>query len=183
MNDRNSGPDAIVLQANDWVPNNPDRAILHYPRAVEVAGHRDPAALFEALFTGHRWPARWRDGIHPFHHYHPAAHEVLGIAAGSATVILGGPGGVERSLVAGDVVVLPVGTGHCRLSASADLLVVGGYPDGEDMALSRSAPTPAMVERIRALAVPATDPVHGAGGPLTRIWSERLAGDPIDAEM
>jgi uncharacterized protein YjlB len=33
------------------------------------------------------------DGIYPFHHFHSTAHEVLGIVAGSAVVVLGGPSG------------------------------------------------------------------------------------------
>jgi uncharacterized protein YjlB len=63
---------------------------------------------------------------------HFIAHEVLGIAAGTANVILGGPQGHELQLTSGDVVVLPAGTGHCNAGSSGDLLIVGAYPDGMD---------------------------------------------------
>ena len=165
-------PEIIQLSRNAWVPNNDRLPVLLYHGAFDLTGP-DPAAKFEQAFVHHGWPPQWRNGIYDFHHYHSTAHEVLGIAAGNARVVLGGPGGHELTLNPGDVVVLPAGTGHCRLQASPDFLVVGAYPPKQSWDICRSAPSQAERDRMRTLPFPASDPLSGAGGPLTRLWREQ----------
>jgi uncharacterized protein YjlB len=106
-------------------PNNPHFPLLIYRSPVRLDPACDPAAIFESLFAAHGWGDGWRDGIYDFNHFHTGTHEVLGIARGRAKVRFGGAAGKVIELRAGDVVVLPAGTGHERLSKSRDLLVVG----------------------------------------------------------
>ena len=157
-------PEVHLLKRNGWVPNNERLPLLLY-RGLFGAGVRDMAAAFEALMQKNGWVPEWRNGVYPFHHYHSTAHEVLGFARGEAQLLLGGelPRGLAVKVKAGDLAVLPCGTGHCRVSASADFLVVGGYPLQQRWDLCREAPDAAMLQRMKVLPTPRLDPVG-------RVW-------------
>ena len=162
---------AHLLPANGPIPNHPRWPLLVYCTAVALSGP-DAAAVFEALFTRNRWPAAWRNGVHPFHHYHSDGHEALGVYSGAVTVQFGGENGVVVRAAPGDVIVLPAGTGHRKLSSSGKLGVVGAYPDGRQPdtcmpPFARAGKSAAVVERV---ALPACDPVFGRGGPLFSHW-------------
>jgi uncharacterized protein YjlB len=162
-------PDGLMLQPSGGMPNNPRLPVLIYRSILPDDG--DLATAMEQCFSGNGWTGLWRNGVYTYHHYHAGAHEVLGIAAGNATLLLGGPDGQDVAVSAGDVVVLPAGTGHCRLKASADLLVIGGYPPGQHADICREAATAAQLARIASLALPPADPVCGKTGPLMVLWA------------
>ena len=154
------------------IPNNPRLPLVIYRRALSLAGERDPAAPFERLFAAHGWADGWRDGNHPFRHFHSTTHEVLGIAQGRARVEFGGRAGRTVDIEAGDVVVLPAGTGHRRLAASDDLLVVGAYPRNGTFDQQRpgQADHTRAVAAVAAVPLPEQDPVQGGEGPLMALW-------------
>ena len=99
----------------------------------------------------------------------PRTHEALAVVAGRATLELGGAQGESFEVSAGDVLVLPAGTGHRRASSEAGFTVVGAYPAGqEDYDLLRGddpAEVDAARERIAGLGPPPNDPVGGEGIP------------------
>jgi uncharacterized protein YjlB len=167
-------PSAWHFADDGAIPNHPTLPVLLYPQAL-APGDADPALLAEAILARNHWPPAWRNGIYSFAHYHSTAHEVLAICRGIAKVRLGGATGQQFVLEAGDVVVLPAGTGHQNLGASADLLVVGGYPPGQRCDLLKGAPAdrPQALINIQNVPLPTSDPVHGAAGPLLAAWGVR----------
>jgi uncharacterized protein YjlB len=155
------------------VPNS-HLPVIIYRGAVE-AGGQDPAAAIERRFARNHWTNSWRSGIYTFHHYHSTSHEVLGIVRGRARLRLGGEKGRDFDLRAGDVVVLPAGTGHRRLCKRGELLVVGAYPEGRDWDLIKADESDktvhaAAMKRIADVPLPMLDPVNGAAGPAVELW-------------
>jgi uncharacterized protein YjlB len=143
-----------------------------YPGVVAIEG-ADPAAAFEELFDRHHWPAAWRNGVFPFHHFHSTAHEVLGVYSGEVTVQFGGDSGVTVTARPGDVIVLPAGTGHKKLSSRGALGIVGAYPAGQrpDMCTPLLSNARRSAEAVSSVPLPECDPVYGARGPLFMHWT------------
>lgn len=170
-----AGVELLRFARSEGVPNNALAVVLRHGVHTIVGD----AAACEELFTANGWTGTWRNGIFPFQHFHSNAHEALGIIAGDAVVLLGGPGGREVRLVPGDVVVLPAGTGHERRSPSPDLLVVGAYPPGQaefDLRRGDPAELDKVLRNVARVELPASDPVQGTGGALVVEWAATAAG-------
>ena len=161
-------PDVHRFSDDGRIPNSALPVLVYHDVEAVAAG----AGSCEELFAGNGWGGSWRDGIYSFHHFHSTAHEVLGIAAGTATVALGGPSGQRFDVAPGDVLVLPAGTGHCNAGSSPDLLVIGAYPRGQRWDLRRGDPAEhdEVVANIARVELPDADPVLGADGPLVELW-------------
>jgi uncharacterized protein YjlB len=141
-------------------------------RGVIAIDNDHPEKTVEGLFGAHGWGEMWRNGVYDYLHYHATVHEALGVARGRARVRFGGDQGKELEISAGDVAILPAGTGHQCLSASDDFCVIGAYPPGPQMQITR--PTAEnhrkALKTIPEVKLPRTDPVMGADGPLVRLW-------------
>jgi uncharacterized protein YjlB len=166
-------PLTFVFADDGLVPNNP-MPFLVYKQAIDAA-RGNPEQTIEKLFGANGWGDMWRNGIFDYLHFHSSVHEALGVARGKARVRFGGDHGKEFDVSAGDVAILPAGTGHQCLSASAGFSVVGAYPPGPKMQITR--PTPEnhakALKSIPQVRLPDTDPVIGENGPLVRLWKPR----------
>ena len=152
---------------------HPQPSALPRARLPRRRGRAEGPEAARALFAEHGWGGGWVDGVFTFHHFHSTSHEVLAVVAGAATLELGGPQGEAFEVTAGDVLVLPAGTGHRRATDRDGFTVVGAYPRGqEDYDLLRGddpAEVAAARERIERLAAP----------PGTR-WAGRASAAGVD---
>jgi uncharacterized protein YjlB len=154
------------------IPNNARWPLVLYRGAVALPDNLDPAAIMEDMFGENGWGDSWPNGIYDYVHYHSRIHEVLGIARGNGTVRFGGNNGRTLQLKAGDVAILPAGTGHQCLSASADFLVVGAYsPSGAYDVCTKSEEHARALKTIPKVGRPRKDPVYGSKGPLLSAWN------------
>lgn len=156
------------------IPNNPELPLLVYPQVL--SDEQSSPSQCKALMNDHGWSNAWVNGIYSYHHYHSTTHEVLAVLSGSATVKMGGKQGEELSISAGDVMVLPAGTGHCLLNSSGDFRVVGAYPGGQSYDLCTGKPDerPQVLQNIQNVGLPDSDPVTGEKDPLYRHWKEKV---------
>jgi len=166
-------PLTFMFADDGSVPNNPKLPLLLYRGAIDVAAARDPESAIEQVFMANGWGHNlWRDGILPYPHFHSVTHEALGIARGTARVRFGGEHGEVVDLKAGDVAVLPAGTGHQRLSDTAGLRVIGGYPKKGRFDYRRGGGSEhaEALHNIPQVPLPESDPLYGADGPLLKLW-------------
>jgi uncharacterized protein YjlB len=167
---RSRKPATFRFKDDGSTPNN-RWPLLVYRAPVRLDDAYDPAAIFEALFASNGWKGAWRDGMYDWLHFHSNTHEVLGVARGWLHARFGGAKGRIVKLKAGDVIVLPAGTGHYRVRASARLLIVGAYPGARKYDECEPEDVDAKVRAaIKRVPRPRKDPVYGAKGPLLAAW-------------
>ncbi len=155
------------------IPNN-SLPLLFYPQVLAV--DLRVASACQALFRENAWVGNWVDGVFDYWHFHVTGHEVLGCVEGEAEIGFGGDGGTVVTFRAGDVVAIPAGVGHKRLSEKrGGFTVVGGYPPGQSGRITRPGEYPlGEAQRlIAALDLPQGDPVSGPEGPLPQAWGVR----------
>lgn len=163
---------AFHLKDDGVTPNHPHWPLLILWRAVRLPRSLDPAAVFEDIFAHNGWRESWRDGIYDYLHYHSRIHEVMGVARGTAKVRFGGEPGRTLKLSAGDVAILPAGTGHQCLAASKTFLAVGAYPQTGiyDECIPTRAEHARSAARVSKVPRPRKDPAFGINGPLSEYW-------------
>ena len=152
------------------IPNNPRLPLLVYPQAL---ADLDPSRC-EELLSGNGWGGSWVDGVFSYHHYHSTSHEVLCVVGGSANLAFGGPEGETVEVSAGDVVGIPAGVGHRNEGSDNEFSVLGAYPRGQenyDLRTGEEGERPRVLENIRNVALPKSDPLFGEEGPLLRRWT------------
>ena len=152
------------------IPNNPAYPLLYYPQALSVSHHNASKVLQQ--LDNHGWTNGWVNGIFSYHHYHSNVHEILAVVSGSAKVMLWGKEGREISFSESDAVLIPAGVGHCRLSSTRDFRVVCAYAGGRTYDLCKGKPEerPQVLENIKEVPVPESDPVTGNKDPLYHHW-------------
>jgi uncharacterized protein YjlB len=170
MESQTANIERITLRDDGVFPNSRLPALL-YKGALDVPMFFS-ATHVQHIFENNGWSNCWDAGIFQYHHYHSITHEVLGIYKGHALVQLGGENGPKIKIEKGDVLVIPAGVAHKNLHDENDVGVVGAYPDGRDydMNYGKTGERPDTDENIRALPVPASDPVLGKSDGLIKLW-------------
>lgn len=163
-----------VLAPSEGTPNSALPMII-YRGAIPPTGdlERDIATTSDFL-AKNGWKIVWytEKGLHPFHHFHSNAHEIVWVARGHQRGMFGGPNGLDAKVYSGDLIVLPAGTGHHGFERTDNLYMIGGYPKGVgrgNLIKSEECQPESFVNEIVGVPVPA-DPLTGGAGALTEAW-------------
>jgi uncharacterized protein YjlB len=163
--------DPIQLKFKDdgSIPNSKLPLLIYKNAFSEEKANAD---FIEEHFAIHNWKNAWRGSVYDYHHYHSTSHEVLGVASGYATIQFGGEEGEQVSVEEGDVIAIPAGTGHKKISASEDFEIVGAYPQGMDYDLLKGVEgeRPQADRNIEQVPLPECDPVYGKMEGITSLW-------------
>jgi uncharacterized protein YjlB len=162
-----------TMTDNGQFPNNPSLPLLTYIRAISTENKIDSKSVMD-LLESNGWANAWENGIYDYHHYHSITHEVLVIISGAVRVQFGGENGIAIELTAGDVVIIPAGVAHKKLSEHSNFKCVGAYPEGRDYDVlkGKSGERPKADENIKRVPIPDADPIYGSSGPLTSNWQK-----------
>ena len=166
-------PQTLLFKDDGNIPNSHLPLLIY--KGVFLEDFVDADAMI-AHFRDFGWKNAWKNGVYDYHHYHSITHEVIGIYQGNAVLRFGGEAGENVVVEAGDVVVIPAGVGHKRISESEDFAVVGAYPDGCDYDIMKGEPgeRPKADENIARVAIPGNDPVYGKSDGLLSVWNLEL---------
>jgi uncharacterized protein YjlB len=172
MSSKRTAPITHMFADDGAIPNNAALPLVLYRGGIDLAGSPHPEHVIEKTFATNGWGGMWRNGIYRYAHYHSMIHEAMGIARGRATVSFGGKKGKHIEITAGDVVILPAGTGHQLVTQTHELVVIGAYPPSGKFDLCRGskAEHTKALARIAKVPAPETDPVFGEDGPLIALW-------------
>lgn len=163
---------AHTLDASGLFPNNPQLPVMVYKGCIFM--HPDEGAEHVAdIFRKNGWHGTWQGDVYDFDHFHTNTHEALGVACGTVSIHLGGGDGVCVELSRGDVVLIPAGVAHRKLSSSEDFICVGAYPLDEkyDMNRGNEKSMDEFKVEIAAVPLPKTDPVYGESGEMLKCWT------------
>lgn len=176
LNDRGSmHVELLTFHDNGAVPNS--HLPVVYFRALGDFLDKDPDSLrqdIELRVRENNWYVDWfdTDAVFRYTHYHSTAHEMLVVLNGVATLHIGGLGGKDLPLKAGDAVVIPAGVAHQRISGDKDFMVAGLYPSGQtwDLLRQTKADYEAAKKNLPHVSLPTADPFWGSDGPLMNFW-------------
>jgi uncharacterized protein YjlB len=132
----------------------------------------------QALFRRNGWQGTWTATVFPYWHFHTRGHEALACVSGSARIALGGDGGIVVDVEAGDVTLIPAGVGHNKLKMSANFLMAGCYPPGQQGNIVRPGDLDEtrIAREIAAVELPRTDPISGGDDGVVAAWRDLASG-------